>query len=176
MAPPSAPFCAGSGMMPTASPIRVIFLDRDNGARSQMAEAFLARLGAGRYEAHSGGIAVSPIHPLTMAVMAELGYALEGQQSKSAQRFFGRGGAFQFAIMVTRPGERGCPRLFPGALSIGRWAVDDPVEGDRDQALLLARFRRARDLILAEATHWLHEQDELALTRPATARFLVAAH
>jgi len=160
----------------TASLIRVIFLDRDNCARSQMAEAFLARLGAGRYEACSGGIAVAPIHPLTMAVMDEVGYDLAGQESKSAQRFFGRGGAFQFAIMVSTPGERGCPRLFPGALSIMRWAIDDPLDGDQERAQLLARFRRTRDRILAEATQWIHEQDQQAAAKPATTRYLVAAH
>jgi arsenate reductase len=156
--------------------MRVIFLDRDNCSRSQMAEAFLARLGTGRYAAFSGGIAVSPIHPLTRAVMDEVGYDLAGQESKSAQRYFGRGGAFQFAIMVSHPGERGCPRLFPGALSIRRWAVDDPLDGVQDQELLLERFRRARDHLLAEATHWLHEQDQHAAATSDTSLLLVAAH
>jgi arsenate reductase len=160
----------------TASPIRVIFLDRDNCARSQMAEAFLARLGAGRYEACSGGIAVTPIHPLTVAVMGEVGYDLAGQESKSAQRFFGRGGAFQFAIMVALPGESGCPRLFPGALAIVRWAIDDPLLGDQERSPMVERFRRARDRILAEATRWLHEQEQQAEAKPATARYLAAAH
>lgn len=160
----------------SASPIRVIFLDRDNAARSQMAEAFLGRLGAGRYQACSGGIAVAPIHPLTVAVMGEIGYDLAGQESKSAQRFFGRGGAFQFAILVALPGERGCPRLFPGALAIMRWAIDDPLLGDQDRPAMAERFRRTRDRILAEATSWLHAQEQQAEAKTATARYLAAAH
>jgi arsenate reductase len=160
----------------TASPIRVIFLDRDNSARSQMAEAFLRRLGDGRYEACSGGIAINPIHPMTMAVMDEVGYDLAGQESKSAQRFFGRGGAFQFAILVSQSGERGCPRLFPGALSVTRWAVEDPLSAGQDRALLLACFRRARDCILDEAMHWLHEQGQQGAGRPPTTRIMAAAH
>ncbi len=166
----------GPGMTTPPRTIRVIVLDRDNSARSQLAEAFLRRLGDGRYEACSGGIAISPIHPLTIAVMAEAGYDLAGQESKSAQRYFGRGGAFQFAILVCLPGEQGCPRLFPGALSIQRWAIDDPLPGDQDPALLLQRFRHARDRILAEATHWLHEQEQQAEVQPATSRYLAAAH
>lgn len=132
---------------------RVIVLDFDNAARSQMAEAFLRRLGGERLEVHSGGIIPGPVHPLTIAVMGEIGYDLAGQRGKSAQLFFGHA-AFQVAILVSRKNERQCPHLFPGALRIERWENDDPLAGEADDRQRLERFRAVRECIRAQAAAW----------------------
>ena len=60
---------------------RVLFICTGNSARSQMAEAFLRELGEGRYEVMSAGLDPRGIHPLTVEVMAELGYDLSQQRS-----------------------------------------------------------------------------------------------
>lgn len=133
--------------------IRVIALDFDNAVRSQMAEAFLRKIGDGRLEVCSGGIDPRPVHPLTAAVMSEIGYDLTGQEPKSAQRFFGKE-AFQVAILVARPDEPQCPRLFPGALRIERWPNEDPLADEVDETRLLERFRAVRDRIKAQAEAW----------------------
>ena len=47
----------------------VLFLCTGNSARTQMAEAFLRRLGAGRFDAFSAGLSPRQIDPLTIQVM-----------------------------------------------------------------------------------------------------------
>ncbi|MBA3937499.1 MAG: arsenate reductase ArsC [Planctomycetes bacterium] len=139
---------------------RVIFLDHENAIRSQIAEAFLQRLGGDGYEVCSGGIEPRPVHPLTAVVMGEVGYDIHLQESKSAQRYFGRGSAFQVAILVSMPDERDCPRLFPGALRVERWPNRDPLTGDQDPALLLARFRATRDNLKLQTEVWVKAQKD----------------
>jgi arsenate reductase (thioredoxin) len=133
--------------------IRVIVLDRENALRSQMAEAFLRRIGSDRLEVVSAGIALQPLHALTRIVMGECGYDLAGHEPKSAQLFFGRG-AFHVAILVSRADERQCPRLFPGALAIVRWAIADPLAGSLDRREQLDRFREVRNHIREHAEAW----------------------
>ena len=135
------------------SSVRILVLDYDNAIRSQMAEAFLHRLGDGHLQVFSAGLAPNPIHPMTLEVMEEIGYDLAQQQSKSARLFFGFG-SFEVAILVSHPDERECPRLFPGALRIERWPNDNPLSGPGDVNLLRGRFRAVRDSIKSQAEAW----------------------
>lgn len=139
--------------------VRVICLDRENSARSQMAEAFLRHLEPERFEVCSGGLEPMDIHPLTRRVMDEVGVQLLDQQGKSAQRYFGKE-AFQVAIMVSHPDEKKNPRLFPGALRVERWPNEDPLAGELDEAARLDLFRRVRDRIKAQAEAWIKAQKD----------------
>jgi subtilisin family serine protease len=60
--------------------ISVLFLCTANSARSQMAEAFLRRLGGDQFEAYSAGLDAGGINPFTRQVMQELGDDLAGNQ------------------------------------------------------------------------------------------------
>lgn len=139
--------------------VRVICLDRENSARSQMAEAFLRHLEPERFEVCSGGLEPMDIHPFTRQVMDEIGVKLLDQDSKSAQRYFGKE-AFQVAIMVSHPDEKKNPRLFPGALRVERWPNEDPLAGTLDDAARLDLFRRVRDRIQAQAQTWIKAQKD----------------
>lgn len=139
--------------------VRVICLDRENSARSQMAEAFLRHLEPERFEVCSGGLEPMDIHPLTRRVMDEVGVQLLDQEGKSAQRYFGKE-AFQVAILVSHPDEKKNPRLFPGALRVERWPNEDPLAGDLDEAARLDLFRRVRDRIKVQAETWIKAQKD----------------
>ncbi len=152
--------------------LRVIVLDRENAVRSQMAEAFLRRIGSDRLEVVSAGIAPQPLHELTRTVMGECGYDLAGHAPKSAQLFFGRG-AFHLAIMVSHPDERQCPRLFPGALDIMRWPNADPLAGLLEPSERLDLFREVRDHIRDQAEAWW-SQCAAALHDEESSRLLMA--
>jgi arsenate reductase (thioredoxin) len=142
-----------------SSKVRVICLDRENSARSQMAEAFLRHHGPERFEVCSGGLEPLEIHPFTRQVMEEIGVKLLDQDSKSAQCYFGKE-AFQVAILVSHPDEKSNPRLFPGALCVERWPNEDPLAGTMDDAARLEVFRRVRDRIQAQAQAWIKAQKE----------------
>jgi arsenate reductase len=139
--------------------VRVICLDRENSARSQMAEAFLRHLEPERFDVCSGGLEPMEIHPLTRQVMDEIGVRLLDQEGKSAQRYFGKE-AFQVAIMVSHPEEKKNPRLFPGALRVERWPNEDPLAGELDENARLELFRRVRDRIKAQAETWIKAQKD----------------
>lgn len=149
----------GNPMRESSSKVRVICLDRENSARSQMAEAFIRYLEPERFEVFSGGLEPMDIHPFTRQVMDEVGVQLLDQTGKSAQVYFGRQ-AFQVAILVTHPDEKKNPRLFPGALRIERWPNEDPLAGTLDDAARLDLFRRVRDHIKVQAQTWIKAQKD----------------
>ena len=70
---------------------RVLFLCTGNSARSQMAEAFLRKYGADRFEAYSAGLEPKAINPLTIQVMQEAGIDISGQHSKGIGEYIGKG-------------------------------------------------------------------------------------
>jgi arsenate reductase len=65
-------------------PLRVLFVCVENSCRSQMAEAFARKLGAEHVDAHSAGSRASGVvNANAIASMAEVGYDLGVQRSKS---------------------------------------------------------------------------------------------
>ena len=158
-----------------SSKVRVICLDRENSARSQMAEAFLRHLEPQRFEVCSGGIEPLDIHPLTRQAMTEINVPLLDQTGKSAQLYFGKE-TFQVAILVSHPDERRNPRLFPGALRVERWPNEDPLAGNLDDAARLELFRRVRDRIQAQAQTWIKAQKDAETGVFSAKRTMAAAH
>jgi arsenate reductase len=126
----------------------VLFLCTGNSARSQMAEAFLRELGAGRYEAHSAGLESRPIDPRTVLVMAEIGYDLSGQRSKDVREYLGKR-HFEYLITVCDEAEKNCPRVWPGVSARLHWSFEDPVSYSGSEEESLMKFREVRDQIEA---------------------------
>ncbi|MBA3699262.1 MAG: arsenate reductase ArsC [Planctomycetes bacterium] len=155
--------------------VRVICLDRENSARSQMAEAFLRHLDSERFEVCSGGIEPLDIHPLTRQVMTEIGVPLLDQAGKSAQLYFGKE-AFQVAIMISHPDEKENPRLFPGALRVERWPNEDPLASKLDETARLDLFRRVRDRIQVQAQTWITAQKDAETGVFSAKRMMAGAH
>lgn len=162
-------------MREASSKVRIICLDRENSARSQMAEAFLRHLEPERFEVCSGGLEPMEIHPLTRQVMDEIGVRLLDQEGKSAQLYFGKE-AFQVAILVTHPDEKKNPRLFPGALRVERWPNEDPLAGTLEDTARIDLFRRVRDRIKAQTEAWIKAQKDAETGVFSIKRSLAAAH
>lgn len=139
--------------------LTVLFLCTGNTARSQMAEAFLKRLGKDRFEVFSAGLAPrEEIHPLAIEVMNEVGYDLKGQKPKALREFFGKLKA-DFVIFVCDRAEKDCPYLWPTALSALSWPVEDPSAFPGSRAAQLAKFREVRDQIESRIRAWLPETE-----------------
>ena len=157
----------GPGTMLTP---RVLFVDTENSARSQMAEALLrkhagalfevysagvdAHAGAG-FEAHSAGIDPCEINPLTVRVMNEIGIDASGQWAKSVELFRGRM-HFDYLITVCSNAEERCP-VFPAVTARLHWPFDDPATPSGSEEERLARFRAVRDEIEKRILAWLQE-------------------
>ncbi len=116
---------------------RVLFVCIENSNRSQMAEAFAHIHGGERIEALSAGSKPSgQINPKAVRFMAELGYDLASQRSKSLDEIDG-----EFDAVVTMGCGDSCPWI--AAKRREDWALPDPKHLDD------AGYRAVRDEISA---------------------------
>jgi len=135
---------------------KVLFLSSANGARGQMAEAFLRTLAGDAYEAQSAGSAPRDLHPLAVAVMAERGIDIGDQRSKGVQEFMGSA-QFDYLITVCERSEKACP-MFPGKGAREYWPFEDPARAEDGGEERLAAFRAVRDQIEVRVRRWLAER------------------
>ena len=93
---------------------KVLFVCIHNSARSQMAEAFLNKLGDGKFAAESAGIEPGTLNPIVAEAMLEVGFDISTHTCDSVERFIPRAKEFDYLITVCdeTAAER-CP-TFPG--------------------------------------------------------------
>jgi len=104
---------------------RVLFVCIENSNRSQMAEAFARHLGGEAVQAFSAGSRPSGrINPKAQRFMAELGYDLSTQRSKSLDELAG----LSFDAVITMGCGDACPWL--PARRREDWALRDPRDLD----------------------------------------------
>jgi protein-tyrosine-phosphatase len=99
----------------------VLFVCVHNAGRSQMAAAFLTRLGAGRVEVRSAGSApASTVNPAVVEAMAEVGIDISAETPKILTTE-----AVQSSdVVITMGCGDACP-YFPGKRYLD-WKLDDP--------------------------------------------------
>lgn len=123
----------------------VLFLCTGNSARSVLGEAILNREGAGRFRAFSAGSAPKgAVHPLTLTVLAEMGYPTVGLRSKSWDEFAAADAPkmdFIFTVCDNAAGEV-CP-LWPGQPMTAHWGVEDPAAAQGSDIEKKAAFVQA---------------------------------
>lgn len=143
--------------------IKVLFVCVHNAARSQMAEAFLNRLGAGEFIAESAGLEAGSLNPLVVDAMAELGYDLAQNQTKSVFDFYRAGKIFHHVIKVCDElnGQR-CP-IFPGTRSVVSWNFEDPSAFEGSDNERMAQVRALRDRIKASVEYLVDQQALMGL-------------
>lgn len=138
----------------------VLFLCNHNSARSQMAEAILRHLSAGKIEVYSAGFGKKDIKPTVFEVMEESGIPLEGHCSKTVEEIRELQ-PFDYAIVVCKTDESQCPGFTELAGKHLFWEIESPFEGrkpaDLDPAEKLIHYRSLRDQVYAQVTRWFEE-------------------
>jgi arsenate reductase (thioredoxin) len=129
-------------MTTAGDPIRVLFVCTHNSARSQMAEALLAR--DERFEVRSAGTEATRVNPLAVAALAEVGIDWSGAYSKVIDQFLDE--RFDYVITVCDRANATCP-VFPGSGVKLHWSLEDPSEVEGSDAEKLAAFEATRDEI-----------------------------
>lgn len=128
----------------TDRPFEVLFLCTGNSARSIMAEASLTRWGQGRFLAHSAGSHPrGEVHPMTLRVLAKLGFDIGRYRSKDWAEFSGPDAPqldFVFTV-CDRAANEVCP-IWPGQPMTAHWGIEDPAEFVGDDARTYAYFMR----------------------------------
>ncbi|MFA6169362.1 MAG: arsenate reductase ArsC [Candidatus Margulisiibacteriota bacterium] len=137
--------------------IKVLFICVHNSARSQIAEAFLKKIGGDRFEVESAGLEPGTLNPLAVDVMKEIGIDISRNQTKSAFDFYKQGKKYHYVITVCdAAGSEKCP-IFPGARAQLGWSFADPSSFKGDQAERLAQTRVVRDEIKRKIESWVKE-------------------
>lgn len=134
---------------------KVLFVCVHNSARSQMAEAFLKKYGAGKFEVESAGLEPGKLNPVVVEVMKEAGIDISMNQTKRVYDFYNQGKTFKYVITVCNEGENKCP-FFPGGTQHLHWTFDDPSSFTGSAQEKLARTRDVRNQIEAKIIGWLN--------------------
>lgn len=131
-------------------PYNVLFLCTGNSARSILAEALLNRDGGDRFRAYSAGsFPKGDVHPMSLDLLASLGFDTEGLRSKSWDEFAQPGAPeidFIFTVCDDANGEV-CP-VWPGHPMTAHWGIEDPAAvtgtGQRDAFVRAMTYLRQR--------------------------------
>ena len=121
---------------------RILFICVHNSARSQIAEGLVNAFYSARFQAVSGGVEPTGVHPGAIKAMAEIGIDISGHRSKSVDEFEGQ--RFDYVVMVCDDTQADCP-FFPGGHEYIHHAFDDPAACAGTDEEILACFRRSRD-------------------------------
>jgi arsenate reductase len=135
--------------------IKVLFLCVHNSARSQMAEAFLKKLGGARFEVESAGLEPGKLNPYVVRAMAEAGIDISRNETKSVFDLFKAGRRYQVVVTVcSKEAAERCP-IFPGLHEKLHWPFDDPsaLRGADDE--IMAGVRKVRDQIEAAVKEFI---------------------
>jgi arsenate reductase (thioredoxin) len=126
---------------------KVLFMCIHNSGRSQIAEAFLNKLGGDKFEAESAGLEPGKLNPLVVEAMQEVGINISENQTKDVFEFFKQGKHFEYVITVCdeASGEK-CP-FFPGIVGRIHWSFPDPASFEGIHEEKMSNVRAVRDSI-----------------------------
>ncbi len=122
----------------------ILFLCTGNSCRSQMAEAWLKRLGKDRFEVYSAGIVAHGKNPRAIAVMEESGVDISAQESEQLNPMILN--TLDLLITVCGNADETCPTV-PVNCEKQHWPFDDPAKATGSEEEIIAEFRRVRDQI-----------------------------
>jgi arsenate reductase (thioredoxin) len=104
---------------------RVMFVCKKNSARSQMAEGFAKKLGAGKITVTSSGLEASQVRPEAIATMNAVGIDISNQTSNALAEF--QPEDFDVVISLCGCGVN-LPPEWVSREVFDDWQLDDPAE------------------------------------------------
>ena len=121
--------------------INILYLCTGNSCRSQMAEGWTRRLGGAAFEAQSAGIEAHGKNPRAIAVMAEEGIDISGQESTVVSDEMLQ--AADVVVTVCGHADEQCPVLPPSVRKL-HWPLPDPAKARGSDEEIMAAFRKTR--------------------------------
>jgi arsenate reductase len=128
--------------MPASATTRILFLCTGNSCPSQMAEGWARILGGNAVHVESAGIEAHGKNPRAIAVMAEAGVDISGQEStRVSNEMLQRA---EIVVTVCGHADEHCP-VVPGRVKKIHWPLSDPAKATGNEAEIMAQFRITRD-------------------------------
>lgn len=135
----------------------VLFVCIHNSARSQMAEAFVNARCAGKVRAYSAGLERGTINGTVVRAMAEIGYDLSANPTKSVDDPVVREREYDYVVTVCdEASAEACP-IYPTTGTRAHWSFPDPSSFSGSAEERLRRTREVRDAIAARIEAWCAE-------------------
>ncbi len=126
---------------------KVLFICVHNSARSQMAEAYLRKLGGTEFETESAGLEPGKLNPFVVRALSEEGIDISGKKTQGVFDLYKAGRRYDYVITVcSREAADRCP-IFPGITQRLHWPFDDPAAFTGTDEEVMARVREVRDEI-----------------------------
>ena len=121
---------------------KIIFICTGNACRSQIAEGLLRNLASDKFSVFSAGSHPSQVHPMSVAVMEEVGIDISHHTSDPISDYVDHG--IDVVITVCDNAKQACP-VFPGNVEHVHWSIEDPFNGWDFDPLDLDNFRKVRE-------------------------------
>lgn len=121
---------------------KIIFICTGNACRSQIAEGLLRNLASDKFSVFSAGSHPSQVHPMSVAVMEEVGIDISHHTSDPISDYVDHG--IDIVITVCDNAKQACP-VFPGNVEHFHWSIEDPFNGWDFNPLDLDNFRKVRE-------------------------------
>ena len=138
---------------------RVLFLCVHNSARSQMAEAYLTKLGGNRYAAESAGLEPGTLNPYVVRALAEDGIDIAGKPTRDVLSLYREGRTYDCVVTVcSKEAAERCP-VFPGRVERRHWFFIDPSKFTGTDEEVMALVREVRDAIREKVREFIVEFD-----------------
>lgn len=136
---------------------KVLFLCVHNSARSQMAEAYLRKFDADRFQAESAGLEPGALNPFVVRALAEEGIDIAGKPTRDVFGIYKEGRSFDCVVTVcSKEAAERCP-VFPGKVEHRHWPFDDPSKFTGTDEEVMAKVRVVRDAIREKVLEFIAE-------------------
>ena len=123
---------------------KVLFICTGNACRSQIAHGLLNELANSDFEVFSAGSHPSKVHPISIAVMEEIGIDISTNTSDHIDDYLNKD--IDIVITVCDNSNNACP-LFPENTKRIHWSIDDPFRNWNFELNQLSTFRKTREEI-----------------------------
>lgn len=123
---------------------KVLFICTGNACRSQIAHGLLNELSSSNFEVFSAGSHPSQVHPISIAIMNEIGIDISKHTSNHIDDYLNKG--IDIVITVCDNANSVCPS-FPDNVERIHWSIDDPFRNWNFDLNQLSTFRQTREEI-----------------------------
>ena len=135
---------------------KVLFICTGNACRSQIAHGLLNDSASAYFEVFSAGSHPSKVHPISIAVMEEIGIDISKHTSDHIDDYLNKG--MDIVITVCDNANNACP-TFPENVKRIHWSIDDPFRNWNYDLNQLSSFRETREEINLRLLKFIDEHE-----------------